>query len=245
MKYWNDLSDCRFKVICMHCGGSLDDDSTNKEHIPTRSLLDKPYPQQLPTMVVHSDCNVNYSQDEEYFATFLASVLAGSADPEQVRIPSAAKSLQRSSKLQQRIERSRTVQGTLWGAPEIQWFPELDRVKRVIVKNARGHAFYELGEPRVTDPSSVTIVPLDRLSSDQRKEFEIGSDDIQLAPWPEVGSRLMQRLVSGDIQSGGWIEVQPKVYRYAVSQEFGGVLVKLILREYLAAEIFWNDSDEV
>ena len=66
--------------------------------------------------------------------------------------------------------------------------------------------------------------------------------------WPEVGSRMMQRAVIvhslGDTQEAffdGWQDVQDGVYRYAVSQGPEGVVVRLVLREYLACEVGWNE----
>ncbi len=90
----------------------------------------------------------------------------------------------------------------------------------------------------LAEPSSVGMSPMSRLPPNQREEFENGVDS---SLWPEVGSRLMQHMAIGGLQPGGWIEVQPRVYRYAVSQESGGVLVRMVLREYLAAEILWDE----
>ena len=137
---------------------------------------------------------------------FLASVICGSTEPDPQQFAAAARALARGPGLRRRIDRCRSVQRRLWGAPEIQWTPEIERVKRVIVKNAKGHAFYEIGEPMLMAPSWAGISPLSLLSPRQRKEFESGTDN---AFWPEVGSRLMQRMAIGGLQPGGWIEVQP------------------------------------
>ena len=57
--------------------------------------------------------------------------------------------------------------------------------------------------------------------------------------WPEVGSRMMTRLLTGKDLAGGWVVVQNGVYRYAV-MDAGPMLVRMILGEYLAAEVRWN-----
>lgn len=238
MRQLCDFSDERFKGDCIHCGGSLGGGETNREHVPTRSLLDKPYPENLPTFDVHSECNANFSLDEEYLVAFLASVLSGSTEPDRVRFPSVARALERCAPLRRQIDRSKGVQGDLWGSPEVQWTPEIDRINRVIVKNARGHAFYELGEPMFARPSWVGVSPISLLSPGQREEFENGTNS---SLWPEVGSRLMQRVKFGDVELGGWITVQPHVYRYTVTQSVDEVLVRIVLRDYLAAEVLWGD----
>ena len=53
----------------------------------------------------------------------------------------------------------------------------------------------------------------------------------------------MQRMAIGDLKPGGWVEVQPGTYRYAVHQLPEQVLVRIVLREYLAAEVSWDETD--
>ena len=103
------------------------------------------------------------------------------------------------------------------------------------MKNARGHAFFELRQPMTSAPSQVEIIPLEHMSSQQRNEFE---NPRRHFGWPEVGSRLMQRMVTGECGLGGWITVQNGVYRYAVSEAY---TVRIVLREYLAAMVVWDE----
>lgn len=56
MRQLGDLSDDRFKGACIHCGTGLGSGRTNREHVPTRSLLNRPYPENLPTLNVHPEC---------------------------------------------------------------------------------------------------------------------------------------------------------------------------------------------
>lgn len=75
---------------------------------------------------------------------------------------------------------------------------------------------------------------METLNDDTRAAFEavhIGD------AWPEVGSRMFTRLVGGADLSGGWIVVQPGVYRYAIHQYS---TVRIVIREYLAFEAVWN-----
>ena len=57
--------------------------------------------------------------------------------------------------------------------------------------------------------------------------------------WPEVGSRIMTRILTGEDFNNGWIVVQEGVYRYAVSYA-DQILVKIVISEYLAAEVCWS-----
>jgi hypothetical protein len=47
-------------------------------------------------------------------------------------------------------------------------------------------------------------------------------------------------VVTGQDLAGSWVTVQDGIYRYAVAQH-GVVLVKSVLFEYLATEVFWGD----
>lgn len=113
---------------------------------------------------------------------------------------------------------------------------ERARIERVVVKLARGHSLYELNEPQLSVPSSVTIVPLHLLGNEVREAFECTTEH-GFAIWPEVGSRAMQRLVECEQK---WIEVQLGRYRYLATAD-ATVRVRMVLSEYLACEVSWDD----
>jgi hypothetical protein len=214
MQEIEDFSDERNKSWCIHCGQWLALVETNKDHVPSKSLLRKPHPHHLPVAKICKQCNSNFSRDEQYLVALLSSVLAGSTDPTAQRNASAARSLARSPELRARIERSGSVYKTMGGEKRIVWKPELHRVSRVIVKNARGHAFFELGEPMVTRPSHVWAYPLESMTATEREDFEGISAAEHVSPWPEVGSRMMPRVLTGQDMAGPWVVVQQDVYRY-------------------------------
>lgn len=118
--------------------------------------------------------------------------------------------------------------------------PEAPRVKNVIVKLARGHAAFEFAATALGEPSHCAMIPLAALTEAQRNAFEeVPSSEI----WPEVGSRGMSRLLitsDGHLFAENWIEVQADRYRYAAAHD-EGVLVRIVIDEYLAAEVRWPD----
>lgn len=124
------------------------------------------------------------------------------------------------------------------GTMSCKWLPEIERINKVVIKNARGHAFYEYGEPVRDEPSAVWALPLMLLTNEQRADFEDSNSGPSFAAWPEVGSRMMTRVVTGQDMVGSWIIVQEGVYRYAVEQQ-QRMLVKTVLYEYLATEVCW------
>ena len=236
MKAINDYSDERNKGSCVHCGCALLDEESNGDHVPSRTLLLDPYPENLSLISVCSTCNQSFSLDEEYLSVFLSVVLSGSVEPNKQVNPEARRALLHSSALRERLEKSRRAVIDDEGVTGLAWEPEIERVTQVLVKNARGHALYELGEPMLDAPSDVWFAPLFMLDDKEREAFE-GVDNGSL--YPEVGSRLLSRVVMGHDLSNGWIIVQPNVYRFAV-QYLGGTEIRMVLHEYLAARVSWD-----
>ena len=239
MKHINEFGDSRHKAWCIHCGACLGQRPTNRDHAPSRVLLVKPYPENLPVMEVCKSCNAGYSLDEEYLMAFLGAVLSVSTDPDSQVLPKVARILRHNSKLRERIAASRTVDESVTDKSTTFWNPEEERVERVLLKNARGHAYFELGLPMLAPPAQVNFSPLSSLAPATRAAFEAIAPGLD-APWPEVGSRALTRAVLGDDLRPEWVIVQEGVYRYGVTQTHG-VTVRIILFEYLAAEVHWTD----
>lgn len=229
-----DFSDKRLKSWCVHCGSWLSSTTTNLDHAPSKAFLLEPHPVNLPVLRVCVGCNNGHSLDEEYLSTFLACAIAGTTDPDR-HTNRVARTLRHSPRLRSRIEASKKVVEQGDGTTTLIWDPEWDRVRRVVVKNARGHAFYEYGEPMLDEPVAITVRPLELLTDEERLAFEspVGNG------WPEVGSRMMTRILTGQDMDGPWIVVQDGVYRYTVGQS-GGLMVRTVLNEYLATEVSWD-----
>jgi hypothetical protein len=102
----------------------------------------------------------------------LGAVLTGASDPDRQSNPRAAAILQRIPKLRAQIERARTFYETQAGGMRTVWKPEQDRVECAMAKNARGHVYYEIGEPLLSDPSHVCFAPIETLTADERQRFE-------------------------------------------------------------------------
>ena len=235
-----EFVDERLKSCCIHCGAWIGEVGTSEDHVPSKGLLREPRPANLPVVKICTDCNSGFSADEEYLFLFLNCVLAGSTDPDSQDDPKVGRALRRHDKLRRRIERSKTEQRTIDGETQFIWTPETERINRVVVKNARGHAFYEYGEPMLTEPDQVQAAPLESLSVAQRDAFENIQGDETIAGWPEVGSRMMSRVMTGQDLCDGWVIVQDGIYRYGVVQ-CGAILVRSVLYNYLATEVCWND----
>lgn len=236
MKQVEDTADRRQKSWCIHCGSGITQVITNRDHAPSKVLLDEPFPANMPLMKVCQPCNSSFAEDEEYVASFLGAVLSGSTEPDAQVVDRSARIFRSNPGLRSRIEKAKRVERNLFGDETVSWGPEHARFERVLVKNARGHAFYEISEPMLEEPTKVWFGPLALLDDKQTSVFENVAWPNGL--WPEVGSRMMTRFITGADLDEGWVIVQEGVYRYAVIQP--RTIVRIVMREYLAAEIVWD-----
>jgi hypothetical protein len=75
------------------------------------------------------------------------------------------------------------------------------------------------------------------MDEESRREFE---HPPAAHLYPEIGSRAFERGIANGFSgflADGWISVQEGRYRYLVSP--GPFLVRIVIGEYLAAEVRW------
>ncbi len=238
----NNYADSRLLNGCIYCGGRAD----TRDHVPSKCLLEHPYPTNLYVVGCCDSCNQSFSQDEEYFVCLIESVLCGSTDPEKIQRPSVANILRKSPALKKRIDDSRKEVDGL-----ILYEPEIGRIRNVMLKLARGHAAFELSQPCREEPDHFWCGPLLFLSEDIQKEFN--SVHFQQF-FGEVASRNMHRLLitqmtikteSGVPQNvsmiiNDWIDVQDNRYRYIAIDDMGMVIIRIVVAEYFACEVAWE-----
>lgn len=231
----DDYSDERNKAWCIHCGNGLSESPQTRDHTPTKALLDRPLPNDLTKTPVCLPCNNGFSLDEEYFATLISAILSGTTDPDKQVIEHAGRTLAHSEALRTLIRSQMVEEVDLLGDRQIRWNPDMNRVRNVVVKNARAHLFFENGEPMLEEPEAIVIRPLAAMARVEVSDFFSGN---LIQPWCEVGSRWNTRLVEGDhFDSDGFLVVQPGVYRFRI--EDGGLGVRSVIREYLTASVSW------
>lgn len=223
----SDFGDERNKGWCVYCCGPEE----TRDHVPSRVLLDEPYPENLPVLASCGRCNNSFSLDEEYLACLIECARTGSVEQAGAARPKVGSALARKPALLARLAASRSQDGD-----SIRWQPEESRVRNVLLKLARGHIAFEQNEPRLDEPDSVSVAPLCVMDENARAAFESSPDTA--GGWPEVGSRAMHRLLVGDDESLPWVVVQPGRYRYLVANE--SPLVRIVVAEYLAAEVVWD-----
>jgi len=215
----------------VYCGGAVE----TRDHVPSRVLLDEPYPSNLPVVPACGTCNQGFSLDEEYLACLVECVICGSSAPNDITRPKVRRILAERSALAARLAAAcmEMDSTTRFGVED-------DRVRKVVLKLARGHAAFELHAPHFDDPSEIVTVPMQAMSVEARSAFERHPGISSLAFWPEVGSRAMQRLIGiGETSATGWITAQEGRYRYLAASTDQGIVVRAVLSEYLACEVVW------
>ncbi|WP_162199189.1 hypothetical protein [Methanoculleus sediminis] len=226
--------DDRLTVICAYCGEAPD----TRDHVPSKVLLDEPFPPGLPVVGACSKCNHDFSLDEQYLACFVECVTCGTCEIEDLRRPKIKRILSKNPSLRARIVASQSRDEEGYST----WKPEMDRVLNVLIKLAHGHIAYEF-VPMFDEPDHVIAAPLTCMPDDERKEFENGVPRGRMV-FSEIGTRGFLREVGSKLghfeQEGDWIVVQSDRYRYTAKQCEGGFLVRMVLSEYLAGIVAWE-----
>lgn len=243
MDQLTDLADDRLINCCVYCGGYAD----TRDHIPSRAMLERPFPENLPVIGCCASCNHGFSRDEEYFVCFIEASLAGTADPEKIGRDTVAQTLRRSPSIRARIESAKTeIDGrTVFSI-------EKTRITNVMLKLARGHAAYELSHPCHEAPDYFWCGTFEMMPKQVRPEFNSAHEQKTIS---EIGSRNVQRMLvtqvrikatdSGDENVIGfllndWVDVQEGFYRYLAIDDVGGLVIRIVVREYLACEVGWR-----
>lgn len=216
---------------CAYCGR----EPGTADHTPSKVLLDEPYPHDLDVVAACPTCNSGFSLDEQYVACFIECVISGSLLPDSIGRDKVRQILSENPRLAALISESRAPDG----AGPVIWTPDVDRIRNIVLKLARGHAAHAFSAPRLDGPDTVEFLPLISLSGEQRARFENVASPRASVGWPEIGSRAFMSAVEGRPASalGRWLVIQPGRYRYSLPDESS---VRIVLSEYLACEVRWS-----
>jgi hypothetical protein len=102
-----DFSDERNKGWCVHCARPLASVKKSRDHVPTKTLLLRPYPANLPIVDVCHACNQSFRHDEQYLVALLSAILVGATDPDRQLNTNAARILRHNIELRAAIEASK------------------------------------------------------------------------------------------------------------------------------------------
>jgi hypothetical protein len=229
-------TDARQAGWCYSCGRAVDSETRTVEHIPARIFLDRPFPDNLATVASCFECNNGTSADELYVACLLDAALVGTTDRGLLVRERVRQAIAGSPQLNERL----TV---ALAQPDSGLGPSAESVEVVVTKLARGHAEYDLADPRHGPPESIRWFRLDEASTSDVESFERWTDRSSPVSQllPEVGSRALSGLFDSEDEGSPrpWTTVQGNRYRYSCRVDCGSA-IRLVLRGYLACEVTWS-----
>lgn len=230
MRQIKTFSDQRLDNMCSYCG----DFPETRDHVPSKILLDEPFPENLQVVPCCLKCNQNFSLDEEYFACAIECIIHGTTEIENLHREKVKSILSTKDTLRQRIENSFVLEN---GNKYFKF--EQDRFENVIVKLAKGHAKYENSEPQLEMPTTISMKPLFLMEQNEVDTF-FAPTNFDKAP--EVGSRgLHNLLIDNNNVLSQWINVQEHNYEYSVSVGLGILAVRILIWNYLVVEVIWDN----
>ncbi len=219
--------DKRILDYCVFCGNV----PNTRDHVPSKVLLDQPYPTNLPVVPSCDKCNNLFSIDEPYLACFVECASCDSFELTQLTRATIRKILFEKLKLKNDLINCRKISLN----NDVWWTPEEVRVENILLKLAKGHVAYEYSEIMVEKPTSLIFKAVDKSSLNELIRFETLPQNSAL---PEIGSRAFLKNIEMD-NKNIWEIVQPDRYRYSVTYS-GAMVVRIMLSEYLACEVIWQ-----
>lgn len=229
--YWDKNRECG----CIYCG----DVATTREHIPSKTFLVEPYPDNLPTIPACFPCNNGFSFDEQYVAYYLeilkSHIFIGYKCNEE-----ALTALENLSSLKHLIDSQiKKIDG------KIHFNFNRDRFVRIINKLAIGHAGYDFDNVDLDGPANTWFEFAPFLNEEQKRLF---LQPQVMDKLPEISSRfscnycVLENLEPGEsFLLNDWIVVQDQRYKYHIYiNEAGGVTVKMVILEMLYCQVDFN-----
>lgn len=227
------FTDQRLAAFCAFCGGPPD----SRDHVPPRIFLDLPHPENFPVIGACINCNRGASLDEEYVACLLEVAACGSMDPANLRRHKIARTLEERPAIAAKLADSLKSGGEFVVSQE-----DRARLSAVLEKIARGLWAYEVGETAQSSSAIVRYAQIAGLRADQLEAFMALEQSDLL---PEIGSRMMTRVLTAtDKAEGSWIELQAGRFSYGIEVFSDGGRVKMVLGDYIAAEVTLHDVTE-
>lgn len=217
---------------CIYCSKP----ARTREHVPSKTLLIEPFPENLPTIPACFECNNGFSADEEYFICFLevlkSKVYGNYSISEHVNGILSKKEV-----LYRLIESQISCKDAY-----IHLSFDINRFTRIIAKLAIGHASYEYDDLNFDGATDLRFEFAPNISEKYKAEFKRPQ---LLNVIPEISSRfscnacIIQNVDTGEeFTLSDWIIVQEQRYSYNVSlNDSGGVSVKMIILDFLYCQV--------
>ena len=233
-------ADSRQSQHCVYCGGKPE----TRDHAPPKIFLDLPYPPDLPVVPACKSCNLSFSENDLYIACLIECAKYGSLNPLDLGRKKIKNAMNTNNAMTKNIVHR--LHGAKFqnkkGAARFKF--EKDILNNLFMRLVRAHALYEFNEILLDEYAlTKTFFLYEKLTPEQRSSFET-TPDINFLP--EIGSRAAQRVWRFRGNDGNlmpwidWTVVEENNYRYLATPCEQGLLVRIVIHEFLAGEFFWS-----
>ncbi|WP_158583002.1 hypothetical protein [Lysinibacillus yapensis] len=223
---------------CIYCG----EESGTRDHVPSKVFLNKPFPENLPTLPACIKCNNSYSNDE-LVVSLLVQLLKQKHYGSEYSF---------SEEIMSRIENERNVDivnniRDSISSGQVSKFH--NQILNVLAKLAIGHLVWEISEGYYVDEESTSCsVSLSYSFLNDMHKQEINEFSsyfiITNETLPELGSRAYDERILVFESDGvepqlllDWVEVQPLEYKYTCYKFVNEIVVKMVINNLLFAEV--------
>lgn len=230
---------------CIYCGAQAD----TREHVPSKTFLNKPLPSDLPVLPACQRCNNGFSSDELYVKTYIMCL-------KEVLENRNYSCLQIEPTERKEI---REAKSTVKEVADTRILTYDKRVGRVLLKLAIGHAVYELSESYHSIKWNGTPIYIKYTvkSTDSEKEWNNleYAETMNAKILPEIGSRVFRNLLvlqtplisdekdkyaNLNLVIMNWTDIQDGVYRYIAYLDDDKLVVKMVILDYLYGEVVFQ-----
>lgn len=233
---------------CIYCGSIAD----TREHVPSKTFLKKPLPSDLPVLPACQNCNNGFSADELYTRTYIECLKAVLIDNnfDSLHVESTDRKEKREAKL------------AIKKALDKKMLVFDDRVGRVLLKLAIGHAVYELSEGYYSltwdgIPLYTKYIIRATVSEEEWNNLEY-AEVMNNKILPVVGSRVYRNLLvlqlplksfennsdaNLNLLMMDWTDIQDGEYRYLAYLNDDKLIVKMIILDFLYGEVVFQRKE--
>lgn len=251
-KFWGSAS-LREHVVfrrgshmkCIYCG----EEANTREHCPSKVFLQSPLPTDLPVLPACFACNNGYSNDEKFTFRVIGLLYRYYEEQGEKDIEISDNDTKDIIEVKNYVNDFIRQQSRVFN----------NRMGETFIKLAIGHAAYEISEGYYSQnwdgiPLYVTYVIKSLLSLEEWEGLEY-AELIHNDPLPKLGSRAYRNvyvvqmpLMDANGKSNkllgccfmDWTDVQEGSYKYIVFMHDDQIIVKIIIKEFLYAEIVFQ-----
>lgn len=224
--------DNRIAQYCIYCGETK---NNSKDHVPSKCLIDKPYPENLPTVACCPECNNSFSKIEEYTSCLLEMIKKLKLQNYDYKIRDKIQtSLEFNTKLQYQIKEE--IKNSTFNKT---------RIFNFLSKQAKGHIFYHFSIFKWNETPKIEIYTVLDLTDSEIKTFLNTPEREKIG---ELGSRDCYDVLMVEDHDGNmiksfylWNTVQEEQYEYLTYLERNQIVVKIIIGGFFLCKITYVD----